>query len=52
MPFDPSYGNAPANRDPLVFAQLCTETDAAELGKATIINLYDNSDNIDRKSVV
>ena len=46
MPFDPSYGNAPPNRDPLVFAQLCTETDAVELGKSIIINLYDNSTNI------
>ena len=46
MVYDPSYGDAPANRDPFVFAQLCTEVTAIEIEKATIINLYDNSGDI------
>jgi len=46
MPFDPSYGEAPPNTAPMVFAQLCTEVTAIEIEKALVINLYDNSDNI------
>ena len=43
---NPTYTGAPANRETFVFAQLCLETTGIDLEKATIINLYDNSDNI------
>ena len=43
---NPTYTNAPASRDSFVFAQLCQETTGIDLEKATIINLYDNSNNI------
>jgi len=43
---NPTYTEAPPNRETFVFAQLCQETTGIDLEKATIINLYDNSDNI------
>ena len=46
MPPNPTYTGAPANRETFVFAQLCQETTGIALEKAIIINLYDNSDNI------
>ncbi len=46
MPTDPSYGEAPPNRSTFVFAQLCSDTEGIDVEKSTIINLYDNSDNI------
>ena len=43
MPPNPTYDNAPANSDPFVFAQLCTEVSAVQIEKAHVINLYDGS---------